>query len=78
MKPDRYEIVPRPSAVGGGWRLHLIGRDPETGQELELGGGVFPVQDGQDDADAYNDAMQTGQDWLHIDGSEVESESTAV
>ena len=43
MKHERFEIEPRPAAVGGGWRLRLIGRDLETGGEIELGGGVFPV-----------------------------------
>lgn len=32
-----YEIVPRPSALGGGWKLVLL-EDNE-----EAGGGVFPV-----------------------------------
>lgn len=32
-----YEIVPRPAALGGGWKLTLW----EDGQEA--GGGVFPV-----------------------------------
>lgn len=67
MKPERYEIEPRPAALGGGWRLRLIGRDLETGMETEMGGGVFPVEDGQDTRDAYADAMQTGQEWLDID-----------
>ncbi len=66
MKPERYEIEPRPAALGGGWRLRLIGRDLETGAEAELGGGVFPVEDGEDNRDAYVDAMQTGQEWLAV------------
>lgn len=32
-----FEIVPRPAALGGGWKLTLL----EDGQEA--GGGVFPV-----------------------------------
>lgn len=32
-----YEITPRPSELGGGWRLRLL----EDGEEV--GGGVFPV-----------------------------------
>jgi len=32
-----YEIVPRPSALGGGWQLILLENDEEAG------GGVFPV-----------------------------------
>jgi hypothetical protein len=67
MKHERYEIEPRPAAVGSGWRLRLIGRDVETGAEIDLGGGVFPVEVGEDDRDAYTDAMQTGQEWLELD-----------
>jgi hypothetical protein len=67
MKHERYEIEPRPVAVGGGWRLRLIGRDLETGVEIELGGGVFPVEPGEDERGAYADAMQTGQEWLDED-----------
>lgn len=32
-----YEIVPRASALGGGWKLILLENDEE------VGGGVFPV-----------------------------------
>jgi len=66
MKHERFEIEPRPAAVGGGWRLRLIGHDLETGDEIELGGGVFPVEPG-DERDAYADAMETGQEWLDED-----------
>ena len=64
MRSDRYEIEPRPTAVGGGWRLRLFGKDLETGQEIEMGGGVFPGGEGHDDKDAYAEAMLTGQEWL--------------
>ncbi len=37
-----YEIEPRPTALAGDDRLYLYGPDPETGEEIELGGGVFP------------------------------------
>jgi len=63
-RSDRYEIEPRPNAVGGGWRLRLFGKDLETGQDVEMGGGVFPVEEGQDDKDAYAEAMLTGQEWV--------------
>jgi hypothetical protein len=71
MKHERYEIEPRPVAVGGGWRLRLIGRDLETGGEVDLGGGFFPVEDGEDERDAYADAMQAGQEWLDEGGTVV-------
>jgi hypothetical protein len=48
MKHERFEIEP-PAAVGGGWRLRLIGRDLETDGEIELGGGVFPIEPGEDE-----------------------------
>jgi hypothetical protein len=61
----RYEIEPRPAAVGGGWRLHLIAEDPETGAEIETGGGVFPDATELDDGDdPYTAAMEAGQTWL--------------
>ncbi len=64
MRSERYEIEPRPLPVGGGWRIRFFGRDLETGQEIKTGGGVIPLQDGQDTEDAYADAIQTGQEWL--------------
>lgn len=61
----RYEIEPRPAAVGGGWRLHLIAEDPETGAEIETGGGVFPdVTELDDDDEPYTAAMEAGKTWL--------------
>lgn len=32
-----YELTPRPLELGGGWRLRLLE------DELEVGGGVFPI-----------------------------------
>lgn len=69
MNADRYEIEPRPEALGGGWKLHVFGKDPETGESLEIGGGVFPVQLGQDPQDAYTDALETAQNWMAVDGA---------
>jgi len=61
----RYEIEPRPATLGGGWRLHLIAEDPETGAEIEAGGGVFPDETELEDGDdPYTAAMETGQAWL--------------
>ena len=67
MRQDRYEIEPRPVALGGGWRLHLFGRDLETGEEIEVGGCVFPVDNREADKAAYADAMRFGEDWLRLD-----------
>lgn len=57
------EIVPRPTELGGGWRLRLL----EDGKEV--GGGVFPPTDEFDDAKealqaAYEDAEWEAQEWL--------------
>ncbi|MET3109333.1 hypothetical protein AAKU58_004185 [Oxalobacteraceae bacterium GrIS 1.18] len=43
-----YEINPRPTELGGGWRLRLL----EDGEEV--GGGVFPIED---------ENPQQGVDW---------------
>jgi hypothetical protein len=59
----RYEIEPRAPALGGGWKLRLLQREPD-GMEIEMGGGVFPPEDGISEDDAYADALQTGEDWL--------------
>jgi hypothetical protein len=64
MKHERYEINPRPLNVGGGYQLHLIGRDLETGEEVFLGGAVFPVDAPEEDAEVLGDAMETGEGWV--------------
>ncbi|QJE00659.1 hypothetical protein HH212_12035 [Massilia forsythiae] len=53
-----YTITPRPARVGGGWRLQLI----EDGQEV--GGGVYPMTEETTSEDAYQDAMDCGEEWL--------------
>ena len=78
MEQDRdswYEIEARPVELGEGWRLFLYQKNPETGEIVDMGGGVFPVsayasglEDDSKEAaskEAYADAMQTGQDWLN-------------
>ena len=72
MRQDRYEIEPRPVALGGGWRLHLFGRDLETGEEVEMGWGVFPVDPSEADKAAYADAMRVGEDWLRLNNGELD------
>lgn len=53
-----YEIHPRPTNLGGGWKLTLL----EDGEEA--GGGVFPAEDDPKISDeAYNDAMDEGESW---------------
>ncbi|MGC9292979.1 MAG: hypothetical protein ACP5EP_09710 [Acidobacteriaceae bacterium] len=69
MEPKRYEIEPRPAALGGGWRLHLIGQDMETGEESEMDGGDVPVEVGEDGKSAYVDALWAGEEWLCADDS---------
>lgn len=69
-----YEIVPRPTELGGGWRLRLL----EDGEEV--GGGVFPAIDEFDDAKealqaAYEDAEWEGYAWLDSKGAtEIDSQ----
>jgi hypothetical protein len=66
MIPSRFEINPRPAKVGGGYQLHLIGRDLETGEEVFMGGGVFPVDAPEQDAEVLGDALETGKDWVGL------------
>ena len=45
--------------------MHLIAEDPETGAEIEAGGGVFPdVTELEDGDDPYTAAMEAGQAWM--------------
>lgn len=58
-----YEITQRPDNLGGGWRLRLL----EDG--VEMGGGVFPPEEGIEDAKealqaAFDDAEGEAYDWL--------------
>lgn len=48
-----FEVLPRPEAAGGGWRLYLF----EDGEEV--GGGIFEPGD-----DGYSDAWAEGNEWL--------------
>lgn len=59
-----YEISPRSDALGGGWRLQLL----EDGEEV--GGGVFPPVEGQEDPEtalqaAFDEATDTAFDWMN-------------
>ena len=59
MPAYRYEILPRPGSVGGGWQLRLLEDNVETA------GGVFPaVADEADRAAAYNAALAEAEAWL--------------
>ena len=66
-RPLRYEVEPRPTAIGGGWRLHLIAEDPETGAEVEVGSGVFPTPAELEDGDPHAEAMEIGAAWLALE-----------
>lgn len=72
MRQDRYEIEPRPVMLGGGWRLRLFERDPETGEEFEMGGGVFPVDASEADKAAYAEALRVGEDWLRPENDKLD------
>ena len=59
MPVYRYEIMPRPASVGGGWQLRLLEDD------VEIGGGVFPAStDEVDRAAAYDSALAEAEAWL--------------
>lgn len=56
-----YQIEPRPAELGGGWSLKLS----ENGEEM--GGGVFPNVPTDDESDfdqAYQSAIDKGEDWI--------------
>ena len=61
----RYEIEPRPTKFGGGVRLYVHGPHPETGEETELGGGVFPSGPNEEEIEAaYAEAEWEAEAWL--------------
>lgn len=53
-----YLITPRAAHAGGGWRLQLL----EDG--LEVGGGVYPVNEDTTSDDAHLEAMDDAEAWL--------------
>lgn len=62
---NSYEINPRPTELGGGWRLRLL----EDGEEV--GGGVFPLseyvtaENAEEAASyAYEEALAEASAWL--------------
>jgi hypothetical protein len=42
----------------------LIGHDLETGAEIEMGGGLFPIEPNVGEKEAYADALETVPLWL--------------
>ncbi len=55
----RFEIDPRATELGEGWRLRLI----EDGEEV--GGGVFPASETEESkTEAYAEALAEAEDWL--------------
>jgi hypothetical protein len=34
---------------------------------MDMGGGVIPAVEGEDDKDAYADLLEVGEDWLAVD-----------
>lgn len=57
-----YQIEPRASHLGGGWRLQCFEGD------VEVAGGVFPPDPNMDRDEALNeahcDAVNEGESWL--------------
>ncbi len=72
MSQHRFEIEPRPATLGGGRQLRLLEQLPD-GQEIEMGGGVFPVEDNGSGDAAYADALDAGEDWLRAHSDESEA-----
>ena len=73
--PFSYEITPRPIDLGGGWRLRLL----EDG--VEVGGGVFPVDDEtpQQGVDWWNRLQELERThWLTVAGSAVPAHAWAA
>ena len=63
MNTFSYTIDPRPTDLGGSWRLKLL----EDG--TEVGGGVFPPPDGFETTDdalqaAFMDAQEEAESWI--------------
>lgn len=62
MTTYSYTIEERASELGGGWQLRLLEDDEE------VGGGVFPLEEGLDPDSArkraYRDAQDVAQEWL--------------
>jgi len=52
MSHYRFQIEPRSRLLGGGWRLRLLEQETDR-EEIELGGVVFPTEDGIAEDDAY-------------------------
>jgi hypothetical protein len=61
----RFEIEPRPSALGPAWRLRLL-EQARGYDEVEVGGGVFPfvANDQDSEREAYAEALQVAEEWL--------------
>jgi DNA polymerase III epsilon subunit-like protein len=64
----KYTIDPRPTDLGGGWRLKLLENDEE------VGGGVFPVTPEASIDDAFADAWYEGEGWLGSRPAQIETE----
>ena len=72
---NSYEINPRLTELGGGWRLRLL----EDGEEV--GGGVFPVEDEnpQQGVDWWNRLQeQERAHWLAVAVSAVPADAWAA
>ncbi|MDQ6758255.1 MAG: hypothetical protein M3Z32_00140 [Acidobacteriota bacterium] len=59
---SRFEISPRALSLDGGWNMRLLTN--EAGEEIEMGGGVFPIEENFTSDEAYADALETGEGWL--------------
>jgi hypothetical protein len=64
IKNFRFEIERRSVDFGGGWNLRFIERDADNGEEIEVGGGVFPATSKDEELDAYAEALSAGEEWI--------------
>ena len=53
-----FQILPRATSLGGGWRLQLLAGG------VEMGGGVFPADDPENNQIAFAEAEAEGQAWV--------------
>ncbi len=72
MTGPRFEIEPCPTLLGGGWRLHLVSTDPETGEDVFMWGGNFPVSQPEDGGSMYAEAAKFGKEWLESRSADEE------
>ncbi len=62
LRPSHYFIEPLP--YGPGWRVRFIGQYVDTGEDIELGGGIYGAYTKREEAEAYKTARSRGEAWI--------------